>query len=85
MFDKLRPQYGRKLVEIGISPTIKAEEIRVALERIYELAGCTGCGLGGYDVHLRVLPEEIVNVVRDLRQFDTIQSVDIHESGMGGD
>jgi hypothetical protein len=41
-------------VTLTFKEGVKKEEINAALEKIYLEAGCTGCGLAGFDLDFKV-------------------------------
>jgi hypothetical protein len=61
-------------IDLEISPTITPDRIQAVLERIYKLAGCPACGLGGFDVRLNVIQPELA----ELRQIEGIHNVTLN-------
>ena len=68
----------RPALSISLHPTVNREQINEILERIYLENGCTGCGLGGRDLFLRI--DEILydrNRFTKLLQSDIVLNVDV--------
>ena len=43
-----------RTLHVTVEPNIKAEAVHAALDKIFEMNGCTVCGLNGLEVRWRV-------------------------------
>jgi hypothetical protein len=70
--------FNHRVLDLQVSANITAEEIDSLLKQIYDLNGCPRCGLGGYDLSIRVLPAELeIARLNELKRFDNVLNVDV--------
>ena len=40
-------------IQLTVDRNVKADQVHAALDKIFEMHGCTPCGLNGLDIYLR--------------------------------
>ena len=68
-YGKLRPG----AIRVNVKRDIKSDELHAAMDRIFELHGCTGCGMNGLDIVFRHLPP-INELFRDFKNIAGVEN-----------
>ena len=77
MAEEARPIQASASLSLAVRPGVSAKSVHAALDRIFELVGCTACGFNGIlDLKINVINpqiserfEGIVGVSENLRRF----------------
>ncbi|HYN50747.1 MAG TPA: hypothetical protein VES62_07460 [Thermoleophilaceae bacterium] len=73
----------RAVVQLTLREGIQARAIHDALDRLFELHGCSVCGLVGIDLDFRVLPPErierlgLLKLGNELQRFEGVEAVSV--------
>lgn len=73
--------YKGKTIPLGLKGEVKAEAVHKALDEIFRLGGCTGCGLLGFDLKLvGPRPEPWQQQLGKLEQIEGIRFVEVEQN-----
>jgi hypothetical protein len=67
----LRPGTVKFVVEEGI----QAKQLHAMLDRVFDLHGCTPCGLGGIDLHIHVRDQLLFDRFKDIEGLHDVTMI----------
>ncbi len=70
-----------RTIHLGLKEGVKAEAVHKALDEIFRLGGCTGCGLLGFDVKLAgPRPEPWQQQLNKVQQIEGIRFAEVEQN-----
>lgn len=83
--DRLSGRSGSNaLVQLSVKEGITAEVVHRSLDRLFELSGCTNCGLLGFDLHILTIDDDwsrqfgkLLEMQREIPKLEGLESVSV--------